>query len=118
MQKRPLGRTGIEVSALCLGSMTWGAQNTAREGHAQIDRALDRGVNFIDTAEMYPVAPIRAETTGRTEEIIGDWLARTGRRDDVVLATKHSGAGFAHARDGAPISAATIPRRSRARCAG
>jgi len=109
MQKRPLGRTGIEVSALCLGSMTWGAQNTPQEGHAQIDRALERGVNFIDTAEMYPVAPIRAETVGRTEEIIGDWLARKGRRGDVVLATKHSGAGFAHARDGAPISAATIP---------
>ena len=109
MQKRPLGRTGIEVSALCLGSMTWGAQNTPAEGHAQIDRALERGVNFIDTAEMYPTAPVRAETTGRTEEIIGDWIARTGRRQDVILATKHSGIGFAHARDGAPISAATIP---------
>jgi aryl-alcohol dehydrogenase-like predicted oxidoreductase len=110
MQKRPLGRPGIEVSALCLGSMTWGAQNTAAEGHAQIDRALAAGVNFIDTAEMYPVAPIRAETTGRTEEIIGEWVARTGRRGEVVLATKHSGAGFSHARDGAPISAATIPQ--------
>ncbi|MGX0878089.1 aryl-alcohol dehydrogenase-like predicted oxidoreductase [Roseovarius sp. MBR-154] len=109
MQKRPLGRTGMEVSALCLGSMTWGAQNTAAEGHAQIDRALERGVNFIDTAEMYPTAPIRAETTGRTEEIIGEWFARTGRRAEVILATKHSGIGFAHARDGAPISAATIP---------
>lgn len=109
MQTRPLGRTGIEVSALCLGSMTWGAQNTPAEGHAQIDRALERGVNFIDTAEMYPTAPIRAETTGRTEEIIGEWLARTGRRQDVILATKHSGIGFANARDGAPISAATIP---------
>jgi len=110
MRKRALGRTGIEVSALCLGSMTWGAQNTAAEGHAQIDRALERGVNFIDTAEMYPVAPIRAETTGRTEEIIGDWFARTGRRAEVVLASKHSGAGFKHARDGAPISSATIPQ--------
>jgi len=110
MQTRPLGRTGIEVSALCLGSMTWGAQNTADEGHAQIDRALARGVNFIDTAEMYPVAPVRAETTGRTEEIIGEWFARTGRRGEVVLATKHSGAGFRHARGGAPISAETIPQ--------
>jgi len=109
MQTRPLGRTGIEVSALCLGSMTWGAQNTPEEGHAQIDRALGRGVNFIDTAEMYPVAPVLAETTGRTEEIIGEWFARSRRRDDVVLATKHSGAGFRHARGGAPISAATIP---------
>ncbi|MDZ7709261.1 MAG: aldo/keto reductase [Roseovarius sp.] len=110
MQTRLLGRTGIGVSALCLGSMTWGAQNSPHEGHAQIDRALERGVNFIDTAEMYPVAPIRAETTGRTEEIIGEWFARTGRRGEVVLATKHSGAGFKHARGGAPISAATIPQ--------
>ena len=98
MQKRPLGRTGIEVSALCLGSMTWGSQNTPAEGHAQIDRALERGVNFIDTAEMYPTTPISAETTGRTEEIIGDWFAASGRRADVILATKHSGKGFKHAR--------------------
>ncbi|WP_297774279.1 aldo/keto reductase [uncultured Roseovarius sp.] len=109
MDKRPLGRTGIEVSVLCLGSMTWGSQNSTVEGHAQIDRALERGVNFIDTAEMYPTTPIRAETTGLTEEIIGQWVTKSGRRDDVVLATKHSGKGFKHARDGAPISAKTIP---------
>ncbi|ARE84591.1 general stress protein 69 [Roseovarius mucosus] len=110
MQKRPLGRTGIEVSALCLGSMTWGSQNTPAEGHAQIDRALERGVNFIDTAEMYPTTPISAETTGRTEEIIGDWIKASGRRADVILATKHSGKGFQHARDGAPITAGSIPQ--------
>ncbi|MBW4973876.1 aldo/keto reductase [Roseovarius mucosus] len=110
MQKRPLGRTGIEVSALCLGSMTWGSQNTPAEGHAQIDRALERGVNFIDTAEMYPTTPISAETTGRTEEIIGDWIKASGRRADVILATKHSGKGFKHARDGAPITAGSIPQ--------
>ena len=109
MKRVPLGRTGLEVSALCLGSMTWGSQNTPEEGHAQIDRALDRGVNFIDTAEMYPVNPTLKETTGRTEEIIGQWFAKTGRRDEVILATKHSGEGFMHARDGAPISSATIP---------
>lgn len=109
MQKRPLGRTGIEVSVLCLGSMTWGSQNTPAEGHAQIDRALERGVNFIDTAEMYPTTPMSAETTGRTEEIIGDWIKASGRRDDVILATKHSGKGFKHARDGAPITAGSIP---------
>ena len=109
MKRNPLGRTGLEVSVLCLGSMTWGSQNTPEEGHAQIDRALERGVNFIDTAEMYPVNPILPETTGRTEEIIGDWFAATGRRDEVILATKHSGAGFMHARDGAPISSKTIP---------
>ena len=109
MQRRPLGRTGIEVSALCLGSMTWGSQNTEAEGHAQIDLALDRGCDFIDTAEMYPVNPVAAETIGRTEEIIGTWIAKSGRRTDVILATKHSGEGMQHARDGAPISAATIP---------
>ncbi|WP_294608520.1 aldo/keto reductase [uncultured Roseovarius sp.] len=109
MRKKPLGRTGLQVSELCLGSMTWGTQNSLQEGHAQIDRALERGVNFIDTAEMYPTTPISAGTTGRTEEIIGEWFAGTGRRGDVILATKHSGAGFKNARDGAPISAKTIP---------
>ena len=94
MQKNPLGRTGIEVSALCLGSMTWGTQNTAEEGHAQIDMALERGINFIDTAEMYPVNPLSAETQGRTEEIIGQWCAANpARRGGVILATKHSGEG-------------------------
>jgi len=109
MKMTPLGRTGLEVSALCLGTMTWGSQNTPEEGHAQIDRAIERGVNFIDTAEMYPVNPTLKETTGRTEEIIGQWFAKTGRRDEVILATKHSGEGFMNARDGAPISSATIP---------
>ena len=90
--------------------MTWGTQNTATEGHSQIDRALERGVNFIDTAEMYPVNPLSAETTGRTEEIIGQWVAQSGRRSEVVLATKHSGAGYKGARDGAPISAQSIPK--------
>ena len=109
MQRNPLGRTGIEVSALCLGSMTWGTQNTEAEGHGQIDMALDHGIDFIDTAEMYPVNPISPETTGLTETIVGTWFAKTGRRNDVILATKHSGAGFKGARDGAPISAKTIP---------
>ncbi|WP_201722593.1 aldo/keto reductase, partial [Sulfitobacter sp. HI0021] len=70
MKMNKLGSSDIEVSHFCLGSMTWGTQNTAEEGHAQIDRALDAGINFIDTAEMYPVNPISAETIGRTEEII------------------------------------------------
>jgi len=109
MKKNQLGRTGIEVSALCLGSMTWGSQNTAEEGHSQIDRALDRGINFIDTAEMYPVNPVSEETIGRTEEVIGAWFAKTGRRDEVVLASKHSGEGLGHVRDGAPITSNTIP---------
>lgn len=109
MQRRPLGRTGIEVSALCLGSMTWGTQNSEADGHAQIDLALDRGIDFIDTAEMYPVNPVAKETIGRTEEIIGTWFAKTGRRDEVVLATKHSGEGLRHVRDGAPITSESIP---------
>jgi aryl-alcohol dehydrogenase-like predicted oxidoreductase len=109
MKLKQLGRTDMQVSELCLGSMTWGTQTAQKDAHLQIDTALARGVNFIDTAEMYPVNPITAETTGRTEEIIGNWFARTGRRGDVILASKHSGAGFAHARGGAPISARTIP---------
>ena len=108
MERRKLGRTGIEVSALCLGSMTWGTQNTAEEGHAQIQRALEAGIDFIDTAEMYPVNPISAETIGRTEQIIGLWFERGGARQDIVLATKHSGEGMRHVRDGAPISSRTI----------
>lgn len=104
MKKVPLGRTGLQVSQICLGSMTWGTQNTEAEGHAQLDRARDRGVDFIDTAEMYPTNPISPETVGRTEEIIGTWLAARGTRDKVVLATKITGAGQSAVRDGAPIT--------------
>ena len=90
MRRNRLGRTDIEVSALCLGTMTWGQQNSEAEAHAQLDRALDAGINFIDTAELYPVPP-RAETQGRTEAYIGSWLAARGCRDRVVLATKVCG---------------------------
>jgi aryl-alcohol dehydrogenase-like predicted oxidoreductase len=107
MKMNKLGRTDIEVSDFCLGSMTWGTQNTPEEGHAQIERALAAGINFIDTAEMYPVNPIKAETVGLTEEIIGQWIAKSGKRTDFVLASKHSGAGAAP-RDGAGISSKTI----------
>ncbi|MBB3992924.1 aryl-alcohol dehydrogenase-like predicted oxidoreductase [Sulfitobacter undariae] len=110
MQMTTLGRTGIEVSKFCLGSMTWGTQNTFAEGHAQIDRALAAGINFVDTAEMYPVNPLSAETQGRTEEVIGEWFAQSGRRKDVVLASKHSGNGIAYVRDGGPITAESIPQ--------
>ncbi len=106
--RRRLGRTDIEVSALCLGSMTWGTQNTAEEGAAQIDRALERGVDFIDTAEMYPTNPARPETVGRTEEILGRWVAQSGRRGDVVIATKVLGEGTQLARGGAPVTGATM----------
>jgi len=110
MQMKPLGRTGIMVSDLCLGTMTWGTQTTEAEGHAQIDAALDAGINVVDTAEMYPVTPISAETVGATEAILGTWLARTGRRADMVLATKVTGANGGFCRDGAPISGAEIDR--------
>ncbi|WP_421925025.1 aldo/keto reductase [Neoaquamicrobium sediminum] len=87
MEKRRLGRTDIFVSKICLGTMTFGEQNTEAEGHAQLDLALDRGVNFIDTAELYPIPP-KAETQGRTERYIGNWMKERGNRDKVVLATK------------------------------
>ncbi len=109
MKMNKLGRTQIEVSEFCLGSMTWGTQNSAEEAHDQIDRALDAGINFIDTAEMYPVNPVSAETIGRTERIIGLWFERDMRREDVIIATKHSGEGLAVVREGAPISPDTIP---------
>ena len=109
MKTRPLGRTGMEVSELCLGSMTWGSQNSADEAHEQIDRALDAGINFIDTAEMYPVNPVKAETIGRTERIIGLWIEDRLQRDRLILATKHSGEGLKYVREGAPISPETIP---------
>ena len=108
MRMNTLGRTDIMVSALCLGSMTWGTQNTEAEGHAQIDLALDHGINFIDTAEMYPVNPLSKETQGDTERVIGTWIKSSGRREDIVLATKVSGEGLKYVRDGAPISPATI----------
>ena len=108
MRQVNLGKSGLKVSELCLGSMTWGTQNPKAEAHAQIDRSLERGINFIDTAEMYPVNPVSRETVGRTEEIIGDWVAASGRRDEVIIATKHSGEGQSYVRDGAPISSATI----------
>ncbi|SFQ99610.1 aldo/keto reductase [Poseidonocella sedimentorum] len=109
MKMNRLGRTDVMVSELCLGSMTWGSQNNLDEAHEQIVRALDAGINFIDTAEMYPVTPILAETVGRTERIIGQWFERGGRREDFIVATKHSGAGFRHTRGGAPITGQSIP---------
>lgn len=90
MKYSQLGSTGIQVSRICLGTMTFGEQNTEAEAHAQIDAALDAGINFIDMAEMYPVPP-RAETYGQTERYIGSWLRRSGRRDRVILATKVMG---------------------------
>ena len=99
MQYRPLGTTGIDVSTICLGTMTWGEQNTEAEAHEQLSYAVDQGVNFIDTAEMYPVPP-KADTMGRTEQYIGTWLRGRQDRDQLVLATKIAGPGLDHCRDG------------------
>ena len=107
MKTLPLGKTGLTVSELCLGTMTWGTQNTESEGHAQADMALEHGVTFWDTAEMYPVNPVRAETVGRTEEIIGSWLASRGGRERIVLATKVAGKGQV-IRPGEPVTGATM----------
>ncbi|MDR3499713.1 MAG: aldo/keto reductase [Parvibaculum sp.] len=90
MEYRVLGRTGLKVSEICLGTMTWGEQNTEAEGHAQMDYALAEGVNFFDTSEMYAVPP-KPQTQGATEKIIGTWFKARKNRDKVILATKVAG---------------------------
>jgi aryl-alcohol dehydrogenase-like predicted oxidoreductase len=108
MQTRKLGRTDIDVSLICLGTMTWGEQNTEEQGHEQMDYALAQGVNFFDTAEMYAVPP-RPETYGETERIIGTWFNARKNREKVVLATKIAGPGLAWVRGGsAKIDRANI----------
>ena len=92
MKYTTLPHTDIKVSKICLGSMTWGNQNTEAEGHEQLNYALDKGVNFIDSAELYPV-PANAETQGKTSEIVGSGLKKTGHRDKVILASKIAGTG-------------------------
>lgn len=108
MKYRILGNTDLKVSAICLGTMTWGEQNTLDEALEQMDYALAEGVNFFDTAEMYPVPP-KAETQGRTEEYIGEWFARRGKRHEIILATKVAGrtgtlGDFKHLRGGPQLS--------------
>jgi len=87
MKYKKIPNTNLEVSEICLGSMTWGNQNTEEDAHEQLDYALSQGVNFIDTAEMYPIPPER-ELQGRTETYIGTWLKKTGNRDKVIIASK------------------------------
>lgn len=108
MKYNPLGRTGISVSEICLGTMTWGSQNSEQDAHDQLDYALSRGVNFIDTAELYPTTPLSPDTYGDTERFIGNWLKARGNRDKVVLASKVAGAGRSYIRGGAPMSRAGI----------
>ncbi|MGB1236496.1 MAG: aldo/keto reductase, partial [Planktomarina sp.] len=109
MKMNELGRTGIMVSDLCLGTMTFGTQTDKADAYTQMDMALDAGINIFDTAEMYPVNPISAETQGRSEEIVGAWAKDSGKRDQVVIATKHSGNGIDWVRDKADITAKSIP---------
>lgn len=92
MEYRRLGRTDLKVSVICLGTMTWGEQNTEAEGHAQMDYAVEQGINFFDTAELYSIPP-RPETQGSTERIIGSWFKARGNRDKVILASKVCGRG-------------------------
>jgi aryl-alcohol dehydrogenase-like predicted oxidoreductase len=103
MEYRELGRTGVKVSALCLGTMTWGDQNTEADGHAQMDYALAQGINFFDTSEMYAVPP-KPATQGSTERIIGAWSKARGTRDKIILATKVAGRSPMNwlRKDGAP----------------
>jgi aryl-alcohol dehydrogenase-like predicted oxidoreductase len=107
MKMKKLGRSGIEVSEICLGTMTWGLQNSEADGHAQMDYALEQGINFLDTAEMYAVPP-SAETYGKTEEIIGTWFRNTGKRDQVVLASKVAGGGRPWVRGGRGVDGPSV----------
>lgn len=87
MEYRRIPHSNLEVSKICLGTMTWGEQNTQAEAFAQLDYAIGNGINFIDTAEMYPVPP-KPETQGETERILGQYIKAHGNRDDLVIATK------------------------------
>lgn len=109
MKFKKLGNTDIDVSLICLGTMTWGEQNTEQDAHEQLDYALSREINFIDAAEMYPVPP-KPETQGLTETYIGTWLNQRGKRDDVILATKIAGPGdwLNHIRGGSRLNASHI----------
>ena len=99
-----LGNTQLKVTDFCLGTMTWGEQTDENDAHKQIEMSLEAGINFIDTAEMYPVCPLRAETTGDTERILGNWLGKNSQnRKDLVVATKISGKGYKNVRNGKGI---------------
>ena len=115
MNYKKLGNTDLDVSTICLGTMTWGEQNNLQQACEQMDYALSRGVNLFDVAEMYPVPP-RPETVGETERCVGEWLAQTGKRAEVIIATKVTGradqknSALSHIRDGARLSKDHIRR--------
>ena len=104
MRYNKLGNSGLEVSEYCLGSMTWGEASSETVGHWQLNTAIENGINFVDTAEMYPTNPMRRETAGRTEKIIGSWIKKRNHRDDFIIATKITGEGSATVRGGEPIT--------------
>jgi aryl-alcohol dehydrogenase-like predicted oxidoreductase len=107
MKTRKLGRTDVQVTEICLGTMTWGKQNTEADGHEQMDYAIAQGINFFDTAEMYAVPP-DATTFGKTEEIIGTWFKKTGKRQDIILASKIAGGGRPWVRGGRGIDGPSV----------
>ena len=99
MEYRKLGRTDLNISLIGLGTMTWGLQNTQAQGFEQMDYALEQGINFFDTAEMYAIPP-SPDTYGKTEEIIGNWFKERSNREQVILASKIAGPGLAWIREG------------------
>ena len=103
MEFRQLGKTDLKVSLLCLGTMSFGEQNTEKEAHEQLDCAIDAGINFIDTAEMYAIPP-REETCGLTEKYIGTWIKKYQQRDKYLIATKVAGPGMDYVRGGSRLS--------------
>ncbi len=108
MEYSTLGSSNLSVSRICLGSMTWGKQNTQEDANQQIDYALSQGINFIDTAEMYAVPP-SPDTYGKTETIIGNWLAANPeRRKEIILASKIAGPGLPWVRNAGPITGEAV----------
>ena len=109
MQYRKLGNTDLEVSVICLGTMTFGEQNNEKESHEQLSYAIQNGVNIIDTAEMYAIPP-KKETQGLTEKYVGSWIKKFRNRDKYMIATKISGPGMEYVRDGSRLSAAHVKK--------
>ena len=108
MKFNKLGQSDLEVSSYCLGSMTWGEATSEDDGHRQLDFSIENGINFVDTAEMYPTNPLRKETAGNTEKIIGNWINKRKKRDDIIIATKVVGIGNKTVRNGQAINKSTM----------